>query len=97
MRLATYGNLPDGDVYYGCFECLSALQRAFLLTHAQEERPMEKIQVVLVKARETKGTYVYEEEFGAGGKPPVLKTQYIQKWVLGSNPPNKIKVTIEPA
>lgn len=56
---------------------------------------MEKIQVFLVKAKETKGTYVYEEELGEGGKPPVLKTQYIQKWVLGSQPPNRIKVTIE--
>jgi len=51
--------------------------------------------MVLTKAKETKGTYVYEEELGEGGKPPVLKTQYIQKWVLGSNPPTKIKVTIE--
>jgi len=25
----------------------------------------------------------------------VLKTQYIQKWVLGSNPSDKIKLTIE--
>ncbi len=57
---------------------------------------MEKIQVVLAKARETKGTYVYEEEFGESGKLPVLRTQYIQKWVFGSNPPDKIKVTIEP-
>jgi len=58
---------------------------------------MDKIEVVLTKARETKGTYVYEEELGAGGKPPVLKTQYIQKWVLGVDPPERIKVTIEPA
>ncbi len=58
---------------------------------------MEKIVVVLVKGKETKGTYVYEEELGEGGKPPVLKSQYIQKWVLGSNPPAKIKVTIEAA
>jgi hypothetical protein len=58
---------------------------------------MEKIEVVLVKAKETKGTYVYEEEFGAGGKPPILRTQYIQKWALGSDPPNRIKVTIEAA
>ena len=57
---------------------------------------MEKIEVILVKARETKGTYVYEEELGAGGKPPVLKTQYVQKWALGSDPPDRIKVTIEP-
>ena len=58
---------------------------------------MEKIEVILVKAKETKGTYVYEEELGEGGRPPALKTQYIQKWVLGKEPPEKIKVTIEPA
>ena len=45
---------------------------------------MEKIEVVMTKAKETKGTYVYEEELGAGGKPPMLKNQYIQKW--GSHP-----------
>jgi hypothetical protein len=58
---------------------------------------MDKIEIILTKAKETKGTYVYEEVLGEGGKPPVLKTQYIQKWVLGSNPPDQIKVTIEPA
>ncbi len=58
---------------------------------------MEKIEVIMTKAKETKGTYVYEEELGDGGKPPVLKTQYIQKWVLGSDPPTQIKGTIEPA
>lgn len=58
---------------------------------------MEKIEVILVKSRETKGTHVYEEELSEGGKPPALKTQYIQKWVLGQAPPEKIKVTIEPA
>jgi hypothetical protein len=56
---------------------------------------VDKIEVILVKGKETKGTYVYEEELGEEGKPPVLKTQYIQKWVFGSNPPNKIKVTLE--
>jgi hypothetical protein len=56
---------------------------------------VDRIEVILVKGKETKGTYVYEEELGEGGKPPVLKTQYIQKWVLGANPPNKIRVTIE--
>ena len=58
---------------------------------------MDTIEVILTKAKETKGTYVYEEDVGAGGKPPVLKTQYIQKWVLGANPPERIKVTIEQA
>ena len=57
---------------------------------------MERIEVILVLGKETKGTYVYEEELGEGGKPPVVKTQYIQKWAVGSNPPQKIKLTIEP-
>ena len=58
---------------------------------------MEAIEVMLALAKETKGTYVYEEELGASGNPPVIRTQYIQKWALGSDPPKKIKVTIEPA
>ena len=41
---------------------------------------MQKLEVVLVTGKETKGTYVYEEELSEGGKPPVLKTQYIPKW-----------------
>ncbi len=57
---------------------------------------MEKVEVILVLGKETKGTYGYEEELGEGGKPPVVKTQYIQKWAVGSNPPQKIKLTIEP-
>jgi len=58
---------------------------------------MEKIEVIMVKGRETKGTYVYEEPLGETAKPPVLRTQYIQKWALGSDPPDRIKVTIEQA
>ncbi|MBL7134763.1 MAG: hypothetical protein ISS78_11740 [Phycisphaerae bacterium] len=54
---------------------------------------MEKIETVLTLARETKGTFVYQEE---PGKPPTVKTQYIQKSAVGSNPPKKIKLTIEP-
>jgi hypothetical protein len=54
-----------------------------------------KLQVSMTKIKETKGTYVYEEDAGDAGKPPVLKTQYVQKWALGSSPPDKIRVTIE--
>lgn len=57
---------------------------------------MDKIEVILVIGKETKGTYVYEEQI-VQGKPPVLKTQYIQKWVLGPTPPDKIRISIEPA
>lgn len=55
---------------------------------------MQKIETFLVLLRETKGTFVYEEE---AGKPPAVKTQYIQKSAVGSDPPKKIKLTIEPA
>ena len=57
---------------------------------------MKKTEVVMTLAKETKGTYVYEEALDAG-RPPVLRTQYIQKWALGADPPKRIKVTIEPA
>ena len=57
---------------------------------------MEKTEIIMTMAKETKGTFVYEEKLEAG-RPPVLKTQYVQKWVLGPEPPEKIKVTIEPA
>lgn len=57
---------------------------------------METIEVIMTLTKETKGTYVYEETLEAG-KPPVLKTQYIQRWVLGTTPPERIKVTIQPS
>ena len=57
---------------------------------------MEKTEVIMTMAKETKGTYVYEEKLDAS-RPTVLRTQYVQKWVLGPEPPKKIKVTIEPA
>ncbi len=57
---------------------------------------MEKTEIIMTMAKETKGTFVYEEKLEAG-KPPVLKPQYVQKWILGPEPPKQIKVTIEPA
>lgn len=48
-----------------------------------------------MKAKETKGTYVYREDLEEGGKLPVLKNQYLQRPVLGANPPEKIKATSE--
>ena len=41
---------------------------------------MQKIETVLTLERETKGTFVYQEE---PGKPPTVKTQYIQKTAVG--------------
>ena len=70
------------------------LRRAPVGPDAKRRQMMEKIETTLLLARETKGTYVYEEE---AGKPPAVKTQYIQKTAIGSDPPKKIKLTIEPA
>ena len=53
---------------------------------------MEKT-VKMMFGKATKGTYVYEEE--SGDQPPVIRTLYIQKWALGSNPPEEIQVTIK--
>ena len=52
---------------------------------------MEKT-VKMTLGKTTKGTYVYEEAMG--DQPPVLRTLYIQKWALGSDPPKEIHVTI---
>ena len=67
-----------------------------LMGQTQRSQTMENSEVILAKGKETKGTYVYEEELGEGGKPPVLKT-HIPKRVPGSNPPATIKVAIEEA
>lgn len=56
---------------------------------------MEKQTVELALGRETKGTFRYEET--EGGKPPVIGTLYVKKYAVGHEPPQRIRVTIEPA
>ncbi|MFC1999976.1 hypothetical protein ACFLXE_04365 [Chloroflexota bacterium] len=58
------------------------------------------IEVILVKERETKNTVRYrEEQCEVDGVDAELAvgTLYVQKAVLGSSPPEKLKVTIEEA
>lgn len=54
---------------------------------------MKKIEAEFEIEKETKNTIRYEEV--TEGRPPAIRTIYIQKWALGKNPPKKIKVTIE--
>jgi len=54
---------------------------------------MGKVEVEFVYEKETRNTYRYEEVPQAG-KPPVVRTLYVQKWALPSAPKN-LKVTIE--
>jgi hypothetical protein len=42
--------------------------------------------------RETKNTIRYAED--ADGKPPAIGTLYVQKWLLGKEPPQKLTLTI---
>jgi hypothetical protein len=42
--------------------------------------------------RETKNTFRYSED--TNGKPPAIGTLYIQKWMLGKEPPKKLAVSI---
>ena len=42
--------------------------------------------------RETKNTIRYQED--TSGKPPAIGTLYVQKWLLGNEPPQKLTVTI---
>ncbi len=42
--------------------------------------------------RETKNTIRYKED--ATGQPPAIGTLYIQKWLLGKDPPTTLTVTV---
>ena len=52
---------------------------------------MDTKTIILVKGKETKGTQVYNEE----GDNPILRSVYLPKGYVGSNPPSKIEVTIK--
>ncbi len=54
-----------------------------------------RIEVELEIEKETKNTIRYAEVENEEGKPPILRTLYIQKWALGKQPPRRIQVTIE--
>ena len=56
---------------------------------------MKPIKATFRLERATKNTYRYEEE--TDGMPPAIRTLYIQKWAVGSNPPQKVTVTVSPA
>ena len=53
---------------------------------------MDKQTLVFTLERETKNTIRYAED--ANGKPPAIGTLYVQKWLLGNEPPRKLRITI---
>jgi hypothetical protein len=55
---------------------------------------MERQVITFTLERETKNTIRYAEE--ADGNPPAIGTLYVQKWLLGKEPPKKLTITIDP-
>jgi hypothetical protein len=53
---------------------------------------MEKQTLTFTLERETKNTICYAED--ASGKPPAIGTLYVQKWLLGNGPPQKLTITV---
>jgi hypothetical protein len=53
---------------------------------------MDKQVLTFTLERETKNTIRYQED--ADGKPPAIGTLYVQKWLLGNEPPQKLTITI---
>ena len=56
---------------------------------------MEPQTLTFTVERETKNTVRYQEQ--TAGRPPAIGTLYVQKWLLGQNPPAALLVTIQPA
>ena len=54
---------------------------------------MDKQTLTFSLERETKNTVRYSED--APGQPPAVGTLYLQKWLLGTDPPKSLTVTIE--
>ncbi len=53
---------------------------------------MESQELTFTLERETKNTIRYAED--VSGKPPAIGTLYVQKWLLGDEPPKNLVVTI---
>ena len=56
---------------------------------------MESQTLTFTLERETKNTIRYAED--ASGKPPAIGTLYLQEWMLGEKPPQKLVVTVAEA
>jgi hypothetical protein len=53
---------------------------------------MDKQVLTFTLERETKNTIRYAED--ASGKPPAIGTLYVQKWLLGNEPPRRLTITV---
>ena len=56
---------------------------------------MDQQKITFTMERETKNTIRYQED--RNGKPPAIGTLYLQKWLLGNEPPKKLTVIVAEA
>ena len=63
------------------------------LDKLREETAMEPLSLTFAYERETKNTIRYQEQ-PEGDTPPAIGTLYVQKAVLGAEPPKTLTVTI---
>jgi hypothetical protein len=54
---------------------------------------MNKQTLTFTLERETKNTHRYQED--TDGNPPAIGTLYVQKWLLGKEPPKKLTLTLD--
>ena len=54
---------------------------------------MEPQTLTFTVEKQTKNTIRYTEQ--TDDKPPAIGTLYVQKWLLGQDPPTKLTVTIQ--
>lgn len=54
---------------------------------------MEAQTLTITVERETKNAVRYQEQ--TEGKPPAIGTLYVQKWLLGQNPPRSLTVVLQ--
>lgn len=54
---------------------------------------MQSQTLIFTMEKETKNTIRYMEQ--TDGKPPAIGSLYVQKWLVGQNPPKTLTVTIQ--
>lgn len=76
--------------------CVSRSVRPYAPTWLKlilEEYFVEPQTLTFTVEKETKNTIRYQEQ--TDGKPPAIGTLYVQKWLLGQDPPKTLTVIIQ--
>lgn len=54
-----------------------------------------KIVYTATYKKDTHATFVYQDESPAKGNPIVSQSFYVNKWVFGKVPPQRVRITVE--